>query len=321
MENQNNSQNSDNQSVPISSDTPKVVEVVPEKTHRKLSATDIAVIVVVSLASVIVIGSLILLTILFINKGNGDTNDQNTVIKTSQEEISLEEEAIISDINAKIDALNFSPVSSGNYFVGNSWPGRIFFGKEISSSNLSPGQKITAAITLGKDKFTEYTGRLENSVSSNHVISEAMVMAYYKELFGEDMVILDDTNTCPNYRHLEDANAYYQVACTGEEYPYKDVYYKYRYTTQGDKIYVYYAAGSYNETTHKAYTDAISGAAAIGAPIDYRLYRDLSQDDYNSSTNYPVIITDTNYQSFAPYRFVFGRSDTGAYAFLGIEKV
>lgn len=321
MENQNNPQNSDNQSVPISSDTPKVVEVVPEKTHRKLSATDIAVIVVVSLASVIVIGSLILLTILFINKGNGNTNDQNTVIRTSQEEAPLEEEAIISDINAKIDALNFSSVNSSNYFVGNSWPGRIFFGKEINSSNISPGQKITASITLGKDKFTEYTGRLEDSVNSNHVISEAMVAAYYKELFGGDMVVLDDTNTCPNYRHLEDTSAYYQVACIGEEYPYKDVYYKYRYTTQGDKIYVYYTAGSYNEVTHKAYTDAISGAAAIGAPIDYQLYRDLSPDDYKSSVNYPLIITDANYQSFASYRFVFGRSDTGAYAFLGIEKV
>ncbi len=140
----------------------------------------------------------------------------------------------------------------------------------------------------------------------------------YQDVFGEELVkgAANGQSYCPEFYYNSTYDFYYNASlgCGGTG-PDVGLYYKNKYTSDGEHAYVYVSVGTFSAEDNNIYCDI----------IDY-------SDSATSSSERPAIcgsatdsveakIDKTNYQDFSQYRFVFNKADDGTYYFSKVEKL
>lgn len=140
----------------------------------------------------------------------------------------------------------------------------------------------------------------------------------YQDVFGEELVkgAANGQSYCPEFYYNSTYDFYYNASlgCGGTG-PDVGLYYKNKYTSDGEHAYVYVSVGTFSAEDNNIYCGI----------IDY-------SDSATSSSERPAIcgsatdsveakIDKTNYQDFSQYRFVFNKADDGTYYFSKVEKL
>lgn len=182
----------------------------------------------------------------------------------------------------------------------------------IAPNHYLGGAEVEAAIAeQGYDK--------ESAQSFRDIVHEGIkgdtMAAKYKDLFGEDLVkgAANGEYYCPGAYYNSQYDFYYNpvLGCGGTG-PYFGVYYKNKYTTDGEHAYVYVSAGTFNAEDTKTYCDIFEyGVSEPSKPA-------VCGEDENPDS---FTINESNYQKFAQYRFVFNKADDGTYYFVKAEKL
>jgi hypothetical protein len=147
---------------------------------------------------------------------------------------------------------------------------------------------------------------------NGHIFKKDIVEAKHREIFGTDLVYDQNAETCPMvYRNSE---YYFTLAWCGGTSSLMARYYKNRYTTDGDHVYVYINAGVANAETSKIYCKVYPYYTVVDRQYDDE---SLACDNYNGD----FTIDATNRNQFAEYRFVFKKAADGTYYFEKVEKI
>ena len=140
----------------------------------------------------------------------------------------------------------------------------------------------------------------------------------YLDVFGKELVkgAANGQSYCPEFYYNSTYDFYYNASlgCGGTG-PDVGLFYKNKYTSDGEHAYVYVSVGTFSAEDNNIYCGI----------IDY-------SDSATSSSERPAIcgsatdsveakIDKTNYQDFSQYRFVFNKADDGTYYFSKVEKL
>lgn len=171
--------------------------------------------------------------------------------------------------------------------------------------------------TLDDDSKLYYalSSQHKNVYSEELIVSADTVADAYKKMFGEELEHRTSA-TCPRYEY-DAQNKVYRMSynCGGSSDAYH-AFYSYNYTIKDDKAYVYRAIGSYGLWGN--------GCNVYKDYINWWPNTSLDQELYYSScpgSGMDFKITDSNYNDFAHYRYVFTKAADGTYYFEKIEKL
>ena len=246
------------------------------------------------------------------------------------EEIEIKDTYILRDLNEKMSILHDT--------------------RETGALMKKGGPKYFEAISLYQNRLSEIAkiAGIANSIipdypiGSNEIQSIASEQGYNKEnteaylntyregykaetlakkyldVFGEELVkgAANGQSYCPEFYYNSTYDFYYNASlgCGGTG-PDVGLYYKNKYTSDGEHAYVYVSVGTFSAEDNNIYCGI----------IDY-------SDSATSSSERPAIcgsavdgveakIDKTNYQDFSQYRFVFNKADDGTYYFSKVEKL
>ncbi|MBR2708942.1 hypothetical protein IKE98_01255 [Candidatus Saccharibacteria bacterium] len=180
-------------------------------------------------------------------------------------------------------------------------PDYILTSREIESAIAEQG--------YDKDSAQDFSTTVHDGIKGD------TMAAKYKDLFGEDLVkgAANGEYYCPGAYYNSQYDFYYNptLGCGGTG-PYFGVYYKNKYTTDGEHAYVYVSAGTFNAEDNKTYCDIFEyGVSEQSKPA-------VCGEAENPDS---FTINESNYQKFAEYRFVFNKADDGTYYFVKAEKL
>ena len=142
----------------------------------------------------------------------------------------------------------------------------------------------------------------------------------YKELYGEDINHQSAKEVCGGYYYDAKKGLYLKGlfdGCGGAS-PISYNLYREKYETAGDKAYIDMRVATVNCAYETNVCDYYSG---IFSDITGNEHKIGSTSTYWNNGNAVSIITDDNYEQFAPYRIIFDKQDDGSYAFEKVEKL
>lgn len=319
----------------------QVVAPIPANPPKQ---TNKALIIILSILLALSLGVAAVFAYLYFSNNIQNTSTTapapETPVSDETEEVEITDTYVLRDLDEKMAILHFSSMTSPVIIKerGTHPELQLYENGDLSEvakamhliyslSNqaryLSYDEKLLIASELG------YSDSGEQALLNEplEAIDANIVAKKYLDLFGKELIysqIVDDFY-CPSYNYSAANDVYYldpRGGCGGTS-PYNNYYYKYKYTTQGDKAYVYVAATTVSPDANEN--------AQVGS--DDIVYCDVVKY-YADSNNKPEVcaaiteaeanaftVNESNYQDFAQYRFVFHKADDGTYYFEEVEQL
>ena len=246
------------------------------------------------------------------------------------EEIEIKDTYILRDLDEKMSILHDAKETGALMKKGGP---KYFEAISLYQNRLSEIAKIAGiANSIIPDYYIglEEMQSIANEQEYNAENAEAYLNSYhegykadtiarkYQDVFGEELVkgAANGQSYCPEFYYNSTYDFYYNASlgCGGTG-PDVGLYYKNKYTSDGEHAYVYVSVGTFSAEDNNIYCGI----------IDY-------SDSATSSSERPAIcgsatdsveaeIDKTNYQDFSQYRFVFNKADDGTYYFSKVEKL
>ena len=179
----------------------------------------------------------------------------------------------------------------------------------LQNSNLATSVTPSIASSIASNfpdlSFT-YNTSLETTqqMLEGNIFAKDVFESKYHDVFGGELVY-ENSRYCPQVYYDDSGYYFMDYACGGTD-PSTTYFYKNRYTTDGDNVYVYINAGLIDEK-NKIHCDVDTNEESICGTLE---------DDTTDFT-----IDSTNYNQFAEYRFTFKKADNGTYYFDKVEKI
>lgn len=142
----------------------------------------------------------------------------------------------------------------------------------------------------------------DGTIDGTYLIDSVEISNRYKELFGEYPAGTDTSLKCPNINYYK-ANKKYVVgmANCGGTNAFKNLSYSYKYTSQGERYYVYMSVGMLDMA-------------------DGTVYRDYAMKDLYLGNVEDFKIDNTNYKEFEKFKLTFEKRNDN-YIFKSLEKL
>ena len=260
-----------------------------------------------------------------------DTSSTPTISDSElSEEIEIEDTYILRDLDEKMailhDAKETGPLMRREGF-GYTKTTPLYLGKLSEIAKISNiANSITPDYPIGPNEIqsiaSEQGYNKENTeayLNTYHEGYKAETLAKkYLDVFGEELTkgATNGQTYCPEYYYNSAFDFYYNASlgCGGTG-PETGLFYKNKYTTDGEHAYVYVSVGTFSAEDNKIYCGIIdysnSGVSNSERPAvcgEVAGYED-------------AIIDRDNYQDFSQYRFVFNQANNGTYYFDKVEKL
>lgn len=212
-----------------------------------------------------------------------DVEEKNNNVVTQGQEIT--DMDVVETLKSNVEAISIVP--DGTPFITN------LYKKTITTSDLSENDKL--AIAMYEAPSEEKVGDYDTKI-----IKSNFDETYYK-IFGKTNITYKDIeNTCPIATYDKKEGVYNLSHACGGGSPYTYLKYNYKYTTEGNKYYVYQSVGIINFETSKIEKD-----------VNGTFYKDY-EDGFT--------INESNYQDFSSYKWTFEKENE-YYVFKSIEEI
>ena len=318
---------------PISTPTPLQAEEKPKNQKR-------SIIILSVIAGIFLIATGIFAFLYFSNNSGGEepqeesSEDTQEIVADETEEIEITDQLLKNDLDEKIAILHDTPQTSATINKGTVVGGysNSLFELYLTGNISQPPLRVSRVINALQPQFrylnAEEREAIVNSVPQEYQeevrnqalqgIDGSIVSKKYKEVFGEE-ASKEELNNCYAYKYNSTYDIYYKdpIGGCGGTSPFKTYHYKNKYTTDGDKAYIYVFTALSDGENNNVYCDI----AYLDITGTFELTDDAKVCDTVSTGGKDFTLNDSNYQNFAQYRFVFNEADDGTYYFSKVEKL
>ena len=263
------------------------------------------------------------------NQSTDTPTNSTTPTEPTTEETEITDTLLKKDLDEKLSILHYvnqtGPTIITTYGTHQEYPlyadgtlddiaklARLIYSLQNYMRNISLDEMNTIASDFG---FSEK----EKEAINKEVVNGDVVREHYKDVFGEEAPTPNlssvQTKYCPIYEYDETLDLYFTRSGCGGTSPYKSMYYKTKYSKDGDHAYVYVSAATYNFENGQLYCE-------IGRFDDYKTMTPCDEfAETDEDGGYIFDQSKLDPENLGKYRFVFNKADDGTYYFSKVEKL